>query len=656
MKLNRWALTGVLALAAAASSNGQTQRRNVIVFVADGLRPGSVNSTDAPTMMSVRKNGTYFTNSHSSLPTLTTTNAAVIATGRDPGDTGDFSNVIYSGYPLFNTGNFGNPPGTVTPFIENDQILGDLNEHFGGNFLGTDSLMAVARQAGYLTATIGKLGPAAIQDVAQLNPLSAKNFAMPAGGIIIDDSTGLPVGIPVSASVTGALMSAGLSTTATPRSQPAGNNATPGTTTANIGQQQYFVDALTKAVLPSFVAQGKPFCVLFWSRDPDGTQHNQGDSLNKLSPGINGPTSRAAVRNADQNLKQILDYVNGNPMLAANTDVFVTADHGFSTISKKEIDAAGKATVSYSAKFTYKDATGRQEVNDASVPAGFLAIDIAHFLNLSLYDPETVITDTSGKRMYMPVDPTASQQTATVRQRPASGNGIIGGSGAVLDVPDGKVFVTANGGSDLIYVPNHDRSLVTNMVDFLTKQDYVSGLFVDDIFGRVPGTLPLSSIGLKGTTELPVPAIVVNFRTFALDPRNPLMTAVHVSDWNLQEGQGMHGTFSRDNTFNNMAAIGPDFKTGFVDRLPVANRDVAVTLARIIGVTLRNADGRVLTEALMGRSHQRQSPESVVIQSDRTANGIYTILRFQRMGRYLYLDEACFATDSDLLSENPCVP
>jgi len=42
--------------------------------------------------------------------------------------------------------------------------------------------------------------------------------------------------------------------------------------------------------------------LVYWSRDPDGTQHGQGDSLNELTPGINGPTSRAAIRNADDNL------------------------------------------------------------------------------------------------------------------------------------------------------------------------------------------------------------------------------------------------------------------------------------------------------------------------------------------------------------------
>jgi len=81
----------------------------------------------------------------------------------------------------------------------------------------------------------------------------------------------------------------------------------------------------------------------FWSRDPDGTQHNQGDSLNKLSPGINGPTSKAAVRNADDNLRQILEFVESTPGLGDDTDIFLNSDHGFSTISRHVyyFDSAG---------------------------------------------------------------------------------------------------------------------------------------------------------------------------------------------------------------------------------------------------------------------------------------------------------------------------
>ena len=38
------------------------------------------------------------------------------------------------------------------------------------------------------------------------------------------------------------------------------------------------------------------------------------------------------------------------------------------------------------------------------------------------------------------------------------------------------------------------------------------------------------------------------------------MCAVEIADTGLQQGQGMHGSFSRADTMNFMAAIGPDFK------------------------------------------------------------------------------------------------
>src|SRR5262249_15999551 len=155
-------------------------------------------------------------------------------------------------------------------------------------------------------------------------------------------------GVPLTKQISDALVAAGLATNAPNRSNGcgptdqcnngfSGNNTTPGTTSPNTVQQQYFADAVTKAILTTFVASGNPFAILFWSRDADGTQHNQGDSLNSLTPGINGPTSKAAVANADNNLKQILDYINANPQLAKNTDIFITADHGFATISRHEV-------------------------------------------------------------------------------------------------------------------------------------------------------------------------------------------------------------------------------------------------------------------------------------------------------------------------------
>jgi hypothetical protein len=639
-------------------------KRNVIIFIADGLRTGSVNATDAPTLLGVREQGVFFLNSHAVFPTFTTANASSMATAHYLGDTGDFSNTIYGGYPIFNSGNFGQLPGTVTPFVENDRILSDLDEHYGGNYLNEETLLSIARKAGYATASVGKLGPVAIWDASQISAQN-QNFPTTIQTVFVDDATGSASGIPLRSDIAAALTAAGLPTVAPNRSNGcgatdqcnngfSGNNTTPGTTSANLVQQQFFADSLTKAILPTFVKNGQQFVAVFWSRDPDGSQHNQGDSLNSLTPGINGPTSKASIKNADNNLKQILDYISSNPALAASTDIFVTADHGFATISRHEVDAAGSKTQSHAATFTYKDTTGRVEVNPGFLPPGFLAIDIAHYLNLPLYDPDSIITDAGGHRVYEPVDPTIGQQTATVRQRPANGDGLIGASGAILDNTDAKVIVAANGGSDLIYIPDHNHARLRSVVQFLAKQDYVGGLFVDDSFGCIPGTLPLSRIGLYGSAVTPTPAIAVNFRSFYLQPGD-LLSAVQIADTGLQEGQGMHGSLGRDNTYNNMAALGPDFKSHFVDHAPVSNADITRTIAHVLGLPLPSNGklrGRVLKEALSSHDYVHVESHSRRVVSDDAASGKRTVLLYQQVGTQLYFDEACLTNKP--FAAKPC--
>ena len=642
-----------------ASTSGQEQlpgnhARNIVIFVFDGLRAGSVNADDSPTMFWIRNHGVSFANSHSLFPTFTTANASAIATGHYLGDTGDYSNQIYIGHPVFQDGNFGRPPGSYAPYVENNRVLGDLDAQFNGNYLNEETLFAAARRHGFLTAAVGKMGPVAIQDVSQLNPVNA-GFTIPQT-IIIDDGTGTPDGVPLAPEVSSALVNAGLPTTTPVRHQPTGNNATPGTKEPNSVQQAYFADATSKVILPMFIKSGKPFALLYWSRDPDGTQHFQGDSLNQLIPGINGPTSKAALRNADNNLKQIMDYIKNDPELAANTDIFLTADHGFATISKHEIDAFHHGTTSYATKWIYKDAQGRQEVNTGFLPVGFVSIDLAHELGLPLFDPDSQIDGPEGKKVFEPVDPAAAQQLANVRQHPVAGNGLIGGTGRIANQTDAKVVVAANGGSDLIYLPAHDPDLVKRIVSFLARQDYVGGLFVNDEYKNVPGALPSSSIRLIGSSVTPSPTIAVTFKTFPADPKQPMMSAVQITDYDLQHGQGMHGSFGRANTFQFMAAIGPDFKKQFIDRAPASNADIAPTLAQILGFDVASKGelkGRVLQEALAG------GPPSVSFEhrtaiSERAANGKTTILMYQKMSKQVYFDQACFKDALASKAQNKC--
>jgi len=618
------------------------RRRNIVVVVFDGLRGGSVNATEAPTMFWIRTHGVSFPNSHSLFPTFTTANASAIATGHYLGDTGDYTNTIYIGRPVFSSGNFGREPGSYAPYLENDPVLGDLNSQFSGNYLNEETFLGAARTHGFNTAIVGKAGPAAIQDVAQLYTVNGK-FAIPQT-IIIDDETGSLDGVPLSSEVSAALLRAGLSIATPKREQPTGNNTTPGTMHPNYVQQAYFADATSKVILPMFKQNEKPFVLLYWSRDPDGTQHFQGDSLNTLVPGINGPTSKAGLRNADDNLKQIWDYIQNDPVLAVNTDVFITADHGFATISKHDIDTVGHFTASYASRWIYRDSQGRQEVNTGFLPQGFLAIDLAHALGMPLYDADSQISGPEGKKVFETVDPTISQQQPCVRQHPSMGNGLIGGTGRVADKTDAKAVVTANGGSDLIYLPNHDPILLSKIVTFLTEQDYVGGLFVDDDYGRVPGALPMGSIGLVGSSKMPRPSVAVAFKSFSVDPKDPLMSTVQITDYYLQHGQGMHGGFTRANTFNFMAAIGPDFKKQFIDQSPASNADIAPTLARLLGLSpASNGElkGRILQEALAEGPSARPSKRRMVV-AEPAANGRTTVLMFQQTGKQRYFDQACF--------------
>ena len=136
-------------------------------------------------------------------------------------------------------------------------------------------------------------------------------------------------------------------------------------------------------------------------------------------------------------------------------------------------------------------------------------------------------------------------------------------------------------------------------MQILAAQDYISGLFVDRRLGTIPGTLPLSAIALEGTALTPMPAIVVNFRSFSPGCADPTTCGVEVADSGLQQGQGMHGSFSRADTRNIMGAIGPDFRTASTIR----RRPATPTSARP-SPPARPEDrgghlvGRVLTEAM----------------------------------------------------------
>jgi hypothetical protein len=164
---------------------------------------------------------------------------------------------------------------------------------------------------------------------------------------------------------------------------------------------------------------------------------------------------------------------------------------------------------------------------------------------------------------------------------------------------------------------------------------------VSDDLGRIAGTLPISAIDLKGSAVTPIPSIVVNFRTFSTGCADPLTCGVEVADTGLQQGQGMHGSFSRADTAIVGGALGPDFRSAFVDRAPTSNADIGKTMAHILGLDIPDVGklvGRVVTEAMPNGA----TPDwkSALQVSDPDAKGHVTIVTMQIVGSTRYFDAA----------------
>ncbi|HWE44467.1 MAG TPA: alkaline phosphatase family protein [Caulobacteraceae bacterium] len=592
-----FAAVAALALTALVGCGFHPRRHNLIIFVADGLRSGMVTPQNAPTMAAIRADGVDFHNSHALFPTVTTANASAIATGHRLGDTGDFANTIFPGDPVLPAV----APSHVAMY-EDDATLGDMNKRYGGNYLNETSLLEAARKAGYQTAAVGKLGPISIQDVTARDGKST---------LVIDDLAGAPAsqgGLPLPQWVKDALKSAGLDASAPDR----GLNGDPGDAhragvrRPNDQQQNWFTAVATQILLPRFKDEDKPFVMVFWSLDPDGTQHNTGDSLNQLTPGINGPTSLAGIKNADNDLGRIRKAVH-DLGLEDSTDIVVTADHGFSTISRQ---SATSATVKRS----------WQDVMPRFLPPGFFAIDLSQALALPLRDANGLDINLSEGF------------------HPGSGSALIG-----EDTVHPDIVIGANGGADLLWFNGPDpKTLARRAVQAITQQDYVGAIFVDDSLGPIPGALPMSAIGLVGSARTPRPSMIVSFKSFSTGCADPELCAAEIAETSLQQGQGIHGSFSRADTHNFMAAIGPDFRRHYVDPAPASNADLAPTLAKIFGFDLGGhgkLGGRVLKEARRD-GDKAGDFTSEVMASQPAANGFKTVLHYQRLGDQLYYDYA----------------
>ena len=554
-------------------------RNRVIVFVWDGLRPDSVNATDTPRLHALRAQGVDFADSHASYPTFTMMNAAAFATGASPGTAGFYGNTVWQ------PGASGEDSGGRTVdfrqpvFTEDSGILQDLDAFEGGRLLLAGTLFEAARAAGLTTAAIGKSGPAFLQDRGKL-------------GVIVDERMVWPLPLAREIEASGGVLPA-----TTPHAYPAGTPAlgVRGNPTA-FGARVLLADGVTTDPVASgappyassnaylmrtyldHVLPKKPDLTFIWLRSPDSDEHAYG-------PGA--PEYRQALRAQDA-LLGMLQARLADLGLAATTDLVVASDHGHGSVSgppslfplraiaSGAIGAIDRNGWSVSGDVRLADLLGR---------AGFAAFDGRG----CLYSPVMSGIRRDGTPVYATLQDAADGSACgTPNRRYTTGSFRV-----PPRLPPHAIVVAANGGSEYLYVPDHDAATVSRAVAFLQSREEIGPIFVASRYGEIAGTLPLAAVRLEDGAGRN-PDVVASY---AFDETVSVAGFPGITFESMLAGRGMHGSFSPVDVHNTLVASGPDFKRGMRDTLPAGNVDVAPTVAHLLGVRFR-AEGRVLLEAL----------------------------------------------------------
>src|SRR5208282_1875014 len=586
--------------------------RIVVLMVWDGLRPDSVTQRDTPNLYRLAREGVRFDRHHAIFPTLTMVNATALATGAPPGVNGLEGNVFYlepsadTPAALINTAPNEAKPGAPTiakdsegrmVWAEGARAIVNLNgaDGFKGRLIGLDTItQEVAREGGYV-GVIGKQGPTSVFDNRVETVIDGKDILGEPHKDYLFASDDLVEPKSASQTITAAMPSASR------------------TAVADEQRDLYSTRLVVEDALPAAkraADAGRPALVVLWQRNPDLTLH---------IAGLGTLPAMEALSLCDNNLMRVRAAIEALG-IADKTDLIVVSDHGFATI-----------------KF-------RIVLSEMLVSAGI-------------------------KKSHDSTD----------------------------------VIVAPNGGADLIYLspsefptPESRHAMLQKIVNFAEAQEWCGPIFSREsatapteqgrrgrrrrtpkpYLGWIDGTFSQRVIGLynparspdlvisfreepnadnKGLTGPGNPAFLigeigqVSTRNKSAELMHPVKGLVYADNGTSQTfttGMGMHGAAGEREIHNFCAAIGPDFRRGFVDFNPTANTDVAPTITQILGV-LPNLGpggvapaGRAMAEALTDGRHGAGGSRTQTMTTDLMLQGVeaVTTIRVSWIGDEPYLD------------------
>src|SRR6266852_7273455 len=557
--------------------------RRVIIFVWDGLRADDVTPENMPNYLALARSGVVFADHHAVYPTFTMVNSASIATGTYPGTHGFYGNVVYAPNAKGKNAKGVAIDFSAPAFIEDFGVVEAVRDSYQGKLTRVSTLLQAAQAKGLTTAAVGKFGAAFIQDYHR-------------GGIILDEDAAIPLsfakdlengGYPLPKNTVNAYPAGALTL--------AGNNGDP---TAPIPIQRlndretanpldrtgalsrrgftYLTDAFVNYILPT----KKPDLTIFWSKEPDATNHAYG-------PGTYN--SIDATKMNDEILGRVTDKIRQLGW-EQSTDIIITQDHNHSTVS-------GDIT-HYPLRGIVDGGVGSHDPYGYSVSGFVRTAELLTQDGLKAYDgagcrdiPTLSGILFDGTHLH-PTKNDADGSVCGKAQRYTSPRYVV-----PKPVPAGGIVVAANAGSDYLFVPDGDPNTVKAAVVSLQNRLQFGAIFVSDKYGDVTGTLPMSLINTENPVTGRGPDIIVSF-TF--DENVAVAGRPGISYASSVNRRGDHGSFSPTDTHISMMAHGPSFKSGLYDTLPTANVDIAPTVARILTFNMRGVQGRLLEEALKG--------------------------------------------------------
>ncbi|WP_370663516.1 alkaline phosphatase family protein [Massilia rhizosphaerae] len=595
-----------------------------IVMVWDGLRPDSVNATDTPNLYALRQSGVNFSDNHSTYPTFTMMNSSSFATGSFPKTSGFYGNTFWTPPQGSNnaipagTGAGGAAQDYQDPvFTEDYQVLTTLNDYYGGQLLLVKSLFATAQAANLTTAIVGKSGAAYLQDLGKggvfldentvqprslVTELQGAGFALPAN--VVKNYSGSDA-VTLAAGNGNPTGRAGYVTFNTTAYDPDGKIAIAARDSSDTTQgapedaaNKYMMSVFTQYILP----QKKPMLSLIWFRTPDNVEHGYG-------PG--SANMKAGLRSQDARLGELIAALRANGM-DSTTNIVVVSDHGHSSVSGP-VSAyplrAITASTTIPSGGVSGAAIGAVDPNGYSFSGDVRSADLLTYRGFAAYDGSGCSTSamyglTADGKPVIPVkvDATGSlcgsanakyQAISASLAKPVASFKVP----APGSLPANGIVVAANGGSDYFYVPGHDAATVQKLVKVLQQREEYGAIFVDSRYGSIPGTLMMSQVNLENAKRQNngQPDVVVSFNW----DYNTSVQGMPGIEFESAGGQrGMHGSFGISDVHNTLIANGPSFLANKVVTTPSGNVDVAPTVAYLLGLSMPQADGRVLNEGL----------------------------------------------------------